>query len=341
MAYDTITSVTNDVTDVLASHQNEKKTAIDKLMSSVAYANYGTAVATSGTVTLTDASLPIQAITPGTASVTVYLPTAGTTNHPFFVINAGTAAYTVTVKNAGSVTIGSAISTITYIPFVSDATAWYAVAGGGAGGGAVVATGAELDTGTDNAKFASALAIKNAKNVPSVVPSTSGNVLTSNGTDWTSAAAAITAREAYIYIREEQAANTAGGGFTSGAWRTRVLNTEVNDAGGHASVASNQVTLAAGTYRFKVSAPAMNCGTHKVKLINTTDTIEYVGSSEFTATSGGATSRSVVSGRFTIAGSKVFEVQHRCGTTKATDGLGVANNFAVVEVYAEVEFWKE
>lgn len=52
----------------------------------------------------------------------------------------------------------------------------------------VKATAAELDTGTDDAKFATAKAIKDSKNVPSVAPGTSGNVLTSNGTDWTSAA---------------------------------------------------------------------------------------------------------------------------------------------------------
>jgi hypothetical protein len=53
----------------------------------------------------------------------------------------------------------------------------------------VKATGAELDTGTDDAKFSTAKALKDSHNVPSVIPSTSGNVLTSNGTDWTSAAA--------------------------------------------------------------------------------------------------------------------------------------------------------
>jgi len=51
------------------------------------------------------------------------------------------------------------------------------------------ATGVELDTGTDDAKFATAKALKDSHNVPSVAPGTSGNVLTSNGTDWTSAAA--------------------------------------------------------------------------------------------------------------------------------------------------------
>jgi len=52
----------------------------------------------------------------------------------------------------------------------------------------VKATAAELDTGEDDAKFATALAIKDSHNVPSVVPSTAGKVLTSDGTDWISAA---------------------------------------------------------------------------------------------------------------------------------------------------------
>ncbi len=52
----------------------------------------------------------------------------------------------------------------------------------------VKASGSELDTGTDDTKFATAKALKDSHNVPSVAPGTSGNVLTSNGTDWTSAA---------------------------------------------------------------------------------------------------------------------------------------------------------
>lgn len=54
----------------------------------------------------------------------------------------------------------------------------------------VKATGAELDTGIDDDKFATAKALKDSHNVPSVAPGTSGNVLTSNGTNWTSAAPA-------------------------------------------------------------------------------------------------------------------------------------------------------
>jgi hypothetical protein len=54
----------------------------------------------------------------------------------------------------------------------------------------VKAIGSEADTGTDDAKFLTAKAAKDSHNIPSVAPSTSGNVLTSNGTDWTSAAPA-------------------------------------------------------------------------------------------------------------------------------------------------------
>jgi len=53
-------------------------------------------------------------------------------------------------------------------------------------GDEVKATGAEVDTGTDDVKYVTPKAIKDSHNVPSVAPSTDGKVLTSNGTDWVS-----------------------------------------------------------------------------------------------------------------------------------------------------------
>ena len=50
------------------------------------------------------------------------------------------------------------------------------------------ASAAEVDTGTDDVKYVTSKGIKDAKNVPNVAPGTAGNVLTSDGTDWTSAA---------------------------------------------------------------------------------------------------------------------------------------------------------
>jgi hypothetical protein len=47
----------------------------------------------------------------------------------------------------------------------------------------VKASGAELDTGTDDAKFATAKALKDSHNVPSLAP-TNKALITGNGTDW-------------------------------------------------------------------------------------------------------------------------------------------------------------
>ena len=53
----------------------------------------------------------------------------------------------------------------------------------------VKASAAEVDTGSDDAKFVTAAAISGSHNVPNTVPSTTGNIMTSDGTDWISSAA--------------------------------------------------------------------------------------------------------------------------------------------------------
>lgn len=148
---------------------------------------------------------------------------------------------------------------------------------------------------------------------------------------------------AYVLVRDEKANNTAGGGFTSGAWQTRTLNTESVDTGNIASLSANRVTLQPGTYRFRGSAPAYSVNTHKVRLQNITagTTVAVGTNSVANATSGLDMTRSEVTGVVTITVATAFELQHRCTTTKATDGFGLANNFSVVEVYATLEFWRE
>jgi hypothetical protein len=50
------------------------------------------------------------------------------------------------------------------------------------------ASAAEVDTGTDDSKFATSKALKDSHNIPSVAPSTAGKMMISDGTDWTSSA---------------------------------------------------------------------------------------------------------------------------------------------------------
>jgi hypothetical protein len=120
-----------------------------------------------------------------------------------------------------------------------------------------------------------------------------------------------------------------------------VLNTEVSDVGNYGSLASNQITLDAGTYIIRASAPAFATNRHQTRLQNVTDaTTVLIGTSEHNNTQGdGNQSRSWVHGLFTIGSGKALELQHQCQATRATFGLGVEGNFTT-EVYAVVELWK-
>ena len=169
----------------------------------------------------------------------------------------------------------------------------------------------------------------------------SGATLDINGTaDFTGAT--VTGLSAglfssYAIIADQKAQNTGGGTFTSGAWRTRDLQTEIADPDGIVSISSNQFTLGAGTYRIKWDAPVCNSGTSQTRLYNVTDSAEVgLGISNSGLWSG------YVSGggaRTTIAGSKAFSIEHQCGTT-AANGLGYAANFGT-EQYTTVEIFKE
>ena len=146
---------------------------------------------------------------------------------------------------------------------------------------------------------------------------------------------------ALLHVRDEKSSGTQGGAFTSGSFITRTLNTVMTNEISGASLASNQITLPAGTYFIFASAIGLQCSSHTAKLRNITDSSDtLIGSVEYASSGAAVTSHSFVIGRFTIASQKVFELQHRCGSTQATNGFGNAAGFSVVEVYADVQIWK-
>jgi hypothetical protein len=147
---------------------------------------------------------------------------------------------------------------------------------------------------------------------------------------------------ALLHVRDEKAAATAGGGFTSGAWQTRTLNTiKTNEISG-ASLSSNQITLPSGTYHIIAKALAHKVNFNKLKLRNTTDSSDimfgFIGMNWDNEDSEGC---NFVDGRFTISAQKVIELQHRCSATRATDGFGRSESLdSSIEVFADVQIWK-
>jgi hypothetical protein len=167
-------------------------------------------------------------------------------------------------------------------------------------------------------------------------------LLGTDGTPATARAALGALSNGYIHLRDQKATGTDGGASTAGT-QTRTLNTEVADAGGLCALAGNQITLAAGTYRVKARAPEYALGAHKLRLRNiTAGSTLLAGSSAYTHTINGTQNDSALTGRITVAASQVLELQHWTQNAVSVNGLGVnAGGSGEVEVYAEIEFWKE
>jgi len=145
-----------------------------------------------------------------------------------------------------------------------------------------------------------------------------------------------------VIVEDQKSAGTDGGTFTSGSFQTRVINTEVADPDNLCTISSNQITLQAGTYRCWISCPAYQVDSHKSRLRNITDgSTTVVGTTCRIASTSGSSSESLIIGRFTIASTKTFEIQHQCETTGTTTGFGEAANMTEVEVYTRAMFIKE
>lgn len=162
---------------------------------------------------------------------------------------------------------------------------------------------------------------------------------------WTLASGTTPLFDAYACVVDQKTTATAGGTFTTGAWRTRDLNTERIDASGIVSVAANRITIVgARNYFVKVHAPAFNVARHGVKLVKDpagtpVDALDTPQQTYSLTTQGFA----YVQGNLVQAGDTVYEVQHQCGQTEASDGFGVESSSSVtnlVSTYTMVEIWR-
>jgi hypothetical protein len=161
-------------------------------------------------------------------------------------------------------------------------------------------------------------------------------------TRWVLANPAAKLGTGYLSVRDEKASATAGGNAVVGA-QTRTLNTVVANTIPGASLSANQITLPAGTYRVRASAPA--AVNHRVYLFNVTDGVNQIlGTSENNTDTSNVDpvwTCSSLEGRFTIAATKVFELRDFCAQAK-TGGLGAPfTNDGQVEIYSLCEITRE
>ncbi len=145
-----------------------------------------------------------------------------------------------------------------------------------------------------------------------------------------------------MIVRDEKAASTDGGTFTSGSWQTRTLNTTSTNTIAGASLSANKITLPSGTYYVYFCAPALLVDRHQSRFVSTSGaSVSIIGQTANASSASNGMSTSLGSGVFSVPSSSttVVELQHQCQTTKATNGLGSSAGFTT-EVYAFVEITK-
>lgn len=141
-----------------------------------------------------------------------------------------------------------------------------------------------------------------------------------------------------VLLRDEKASGVDGGTSTAGSWQTRDVNTEVYDTHNLCTLSSNEFTLDPGTWLIYASSPAKQVDRHQIRLqdITNTATIAY-GTSELSGSGDNIISRSFLVARFTISAQTIFAIQHRCSTTRASDGFGLSSNWGNISVYTTIK----
>lgn len=149
-----------------------------------------------------------------------------------------------------------------------------------------------------------------------------------------------------IYLfSEELAVGTDGGTVaTANSWVTRDLNTSSATILQRPKVrlASNQLTMDAGTYFIRAKATAFSVGDHTLRLRNITDSSTpgiglTMNSGKVSKNKAADASNSIaeVEAIVTITATKVFEVQHTFSSTETSTGKGRASGLDT-EKYCQV-----
>jgi hypothetical protein len=143
-------------------------------------------------------------------------------------------------------------------------------------------------------------------------------------------------------IADVKAYNVNGGTFTQDAWRTRDLNTELDDPSNIVTISSNQFTLQAGSYLVEWSAPCYRVAQATTRLQNITDsTTDAEGMTVYADNAASYFAVSSGAGIITIPSAKAFEIQHYGLTSKATNGFGLSITVSGINnVYTLVKIHK-
>ena len=138
-----------------------------------------------------------------------------------------------------------------------------------------------------------------------------------------------------LHVQHREAGD--GGTAFDGSWRTRTMNAEVSNTIPGASLASNQITLPAGTYKVSGYSMLRNAGEAQTRIYNITDAATaLLGASIEMGGGSGITQDSKVQGVIVLAAQNVFEYQYFVSSQTSGNGLGNDAGSGELNVYADL-----
>ncbi len=141
----------------------------------------------------------------------------------------------------------------------------------------------------------------------------------------------------YIKLSNTQASGVSGGTATNGLWRVIPITTIDQDTGSNVvSLISNGIVLNAGTYEIWAVCPFYNTDTSAIRLYNTTDSAVIINGESNEQIVAAGPIHLILTGQFTIAAAKTLYFEYLVGTTKTTNGLGLASGLGQPEVFAQI-----
>lgn len=134
-----------------------------------------------------------------------------------------------------------------------------------------------------------------------------------------------------VQVEYQETSGTNAESISSGAWRTRDLNTLVVDTNSIASLASKQITLPEGRYLVIANSSTGNNADERLRIRDVTNSVTKCQGINM----GAGNSNVSLVGTFTLAASAALELQHYPGIT---DAAGDSVSTGEVEVYCQVVF---
>lgn len=138
---------------------------------------------------------------------------------------------------------------------------------------------------------------------------------------------------------QHRVASGVGGGASAVGFQTRPINTVVTNNITGASLATNIITLPAGTYYCDALSGLSDVNLHQCGLYNSSDAAYLLNGSSENSNSGvdSIFTKSSVCGVFTINASKSVILRHWGGVIGS---FGIASTTGQVEIYADVKIWR-